>query len=195
MTLDAPALRADASRNRGAIICAAAAVFAAHGLNVTLERIAKAAGVGVGTIYRRFPTIEELVRVVIDEKMTRWADRAEQAAEEAAARPWEAFRDYVLFLLAQQADDIAFSDIIASTSRCAELFPGQTDRVRRATQTLVARATAARVLRPDFEYGDVEVLVDANAGVIRGARDSAVRASERFGELMLEAVRASPANE
>ena len=56
-------LRSDAVRNRGAIIGAAATLFASDGMNVTLERVAHAAHVGVGTVYRRFPTIDSLLEL------------------------------------------------------------------------------------------------------------------------------------
>lgn len=88
---------------------AASRVFAEEGTEVTLEHIAHVAGVGIGTIYRRFPTIDALVQVVFDEKMIRYADRSELAAEQALTQPWAAFRDYVLYILEQQVTDLAFS--------------------------------------------------------------------------------------
>ena len=92
-------IQTDAERNRQAIICAAGSVFAEHGTAVTLEHIADVAGVGVGTIYRRFPTIDDLVAVVLEEKMRRYADRTEEAAMASVDAPWEAFRDWELFIM------------------------------------------------------------------------------------------------
>jgi AcrR family transcriptional regulator len=182
-------LRADAERNRQAIICAAAEVFAAEGSEVTLERIAGAAGVGVGTIYRRFATIEELVGVVFEEKMTRYADRTEQAAELALTQPWEAFRDYMLFILEQQASDIAFSDVILSPRRGTERFRQQTRRALRASIQLVDRARGAGAIRPDFDHSDLYLLMQANAGLVRGTQRSAPDAWKRFGDYLLQAFR------
>jgi AcrR family transcriptional regulator len=182
-------LRADAERNRQAIICAAAEVFAAEGSEVTLERIAGAAGVGVGTIYRRFATIEELVGVVFEEKMTRYADRTEQAAELALTQPWEAFRDYMLFILEQQASDIAFSDVILSPRRGTERFRQQTKRALRASIQLVDRARGAGAIRPDFDHSDLYLLMQANAGLVRGTQRSAPDAWKRFGDYLLQAFR------
>src|ERR1700712_1935413 len=101
-----PALRADAERNRRSILCAATTVFASEGTDVTLERIAGIAGVGVGTIYRRFPTIDDLIATVFEEKMSAYADRSERAAEQAIVEPWAAFRDYILYILEEQAGDL-----------------------------------------------------------------------------------------
>lgn len=182
-------LRADAERNRQAIICAAAAVFAAEGTDVSLEHIAGEAGVGIGTIYRRFPTIEELVGVVFEEKMTVYADRSEQAAELALTEPWEAFREYVHFILEQQAMDIAFSDVILSPRRGTELFRKQMDRALRASVLLVDRARAAGAIRPDFDHSDLYLLTQANAGLVKGTRRSAPDAWRRFGDYMLQAFR------
>jgi AcrR family transcriptional regulator len=182
-------LRADAERNRQAIICAAAEVFAAEGSEVTLERIAGEAGVGVGTIYRRFATIEELVEVVFEEKMIRYADRTEQAAELALTQPWEAFRDYVLFILEQQASDIAFSDVILSPRRGTELFRQQTKRALRASIQLVDRARGAGAVRPDFDHSDLYLLMHANAGLVKGTQRSAPDAWKRFGDFVLQAFR------
>ncbi|MCU1480680.1 MAG: DNA-binding transcriptional repressor AcrR [Subtercola sp.] len=195
MATDSRTLRADAERNRQSILCAAAAVFAAHGTDVTLEAIAREAGVGVGTIYRRFASVEELIGVVFEEKMGLYADRSEAAAEQALTEPWAAFRDYVLYILEQQALDLAFSDVIASPNRGTEHFRVQMNRALAASITLVDRAVAAGALRSDFDHSDLYLLTTANAGLIRGTRRSAPDAWRRFGEYMLRAFRYRPDDE
>jgi AcrR family transcriptional regulator len=187
-------LRADAERNRRAIIDAATSVFAAEGTAVTLEHIAEAAGVGVGTIYRRFSSIEELVAEVLLDKMARYADRTEQAAEHALTEPWEAFRDYVMFLLEAQADDLAFSDVILNTRGGSDLFRAEKARAFRASVRLVNRARDAGAIRSDFNHSDLYMLQNANAGLLRGTQRSAPLAWKRFGEYMLQAFRAPDAN-
>ena len=181
-------LRADAERNRQAIICAAGSVFAAEGTAVTLERIAAQAGVGVGTIYRRFASVDELVGVVLEEKMRRYADRTEQAAEDARERPWEAFRDWVLFILEQQATDLSFSDVTLSDTG-SDLFRAEVRRALRASLTLVTRARSAGAIRPDFDHSDLLVLQHANAGIVRGTHRFAPEAWRRFGDYMLQSFR------
>jgi len=189
MATETRPLRADAERNRQAIICTAGRLFAAEGSDVTLERIAMEAGVGVGTIYRRFRTIEELIAVVFEAKMTRYADRTEEAAERALTDAWPAFRDYVLFILEQQADDLAFSDVILSPRRGTELFRQQTRRALRASIHLVDRAKAAGAIRADFDHSDLYLLMNANAGLVRATRRSAPDAWMRLGQYLLQAFR------
>jgi AcrR family transcriptional regulator len=182
-------LRADAERNRRAIVDAAASVFAAEGTAVTLERIAGVAGVGVGTIYRRFASVAELVAVVLEEKMRAYADRTEQAAADASERPREAFRDYVMFLLEQQATDLAFSDVVLAPRGASDAFQAEKVRAFRASVQLVERARAAGAIRADFDHSDLLLLQHANAGLLRGAQRESPLAWRRFGEYMLESFR------
>ena len=72
-------LRADAARNRAAIVAVARDVFAEQGLEAPLEAIAARAGVGIATLYRRFPTREKLVAAALTEKVAEYAEAAERA--------------------------------------------------------------------------------------------------------------------
>jgi AcrR family transcriptional regulator len=182
-------LRADAERNRQSILCAAATLFADEGTDVTLERIASIAGVGVGTIYRRFSSVEEVVAVVLEGKMASYADRTEEAAERATTEPWEAFSEYVLAILELQADDLAFSDVILSPGLGSERFRQQTRRALAASHRLVERVRDAGAVRPDFDHSDLYLLLNANAGLVRQTRRSSPEAWKRFGQYMLQAFR------
>jgi AcrR family transcriptional regulator len=182
-------LRADAERNRQAIVWAAGSVFASEGTDVTLEHIADVAGVGVGTIYRRFRTVQDLVAVVFEEKMSRYADEAERAAGRAETEPWEAFRDFVMFMLEQQAGDLAFSDVILSPGLGTELFRAQSRRALLASRLLVRRARDAGAIRVDFDESDLYLLLQANAGLVKGTQRSAPNAWKRFGQYMLQSFR------
>lgn len=188
MTAAPKPLRADAERNRQAIVCAAGRVFANEGTAVTLEHIAEVAGVGVGTIYRRFPSVDDLVSVVLEEKMRHYADRTEQAASEAAHHPAEAFDSWVLFILEQQATDLAFSEVALSANG-SELFDTERRRAFRASISLVARARAAGAVRADFHHSDLLMLQHANAGLIRATHRSAPDAWRRFAGYMLDTFR------
>lgn len=182
-------LRADAERNRQAIICAAGSVLAQEGRDTTLEHIADVAGVGVGTIYRRFSSVDELMGVVLEEKMRRYAERTEQAAEQALTEPWEAFRDYVMFTLEQQATDAAFSDVLLSPRSGSDLFRDELARAFRASVRLVSRAQATGAVRADFDHSDLYLLQHAARGILRGTQRTAPLAWKRFGEYMLQAFR------
>src|SRR3954465_11493357 len=94
MTPEATTLRADAERNRRRILEAAAAAFAESGLDVGVAEIARRAGVGAGTIFRRFPTKEDLVVAIVEERIAQMVTLAEEALEEDDAG--EAFRRFVL---------------------------------------------------------------------------------------------------
>jgi AcrR family transcriptional regulator len=182
-------LRADAERNRQAIICAAGSVLAQEGSEVTLEHIAEVAGVGVGTIYRRFSSVEDLMGVVLEEKMRHYAERTEQAAELARTQPARAFGDYVMFTLEQQATDAAFSDVLLSSDSASELFHAEKARAFRASLQLVARAKDAGAVRADFDHSDLYMLQHAARGLLRSTQRTAPLAWKRFGEYMLQAFR------
>ncbi len=180
-------LRADAERNRQAIIGAAARVFAEQGTAVTLEHIAEVAGVGVGTIYRRFPSVESLVTVVMEEKIRAYADRSEQAVAQAQDDARAAFSEFVFFMLEQQATDLAFSELVLSPRGASDLFRSETARALDASIRLVERAKAAGVVRDDFDHSDLYLMLNANAGLVRGMGRTAPDSWRRFGQYMLQA--------
>ncbi|MFV0430336.1 MAG: TetR/AcrR family transcriptional regulator [Arachnia sp.] len=182
-------LRADAERNRQSIICAGARVLAEEGTAVTLEHIAEVAGVGTGTIYRRFACLDELVAVVMEDKITRYADRSEQAAARAATDPWGAFEDHVFFMLEQQATDVAFSELILSPRAGTAHFHDEIRRSFDASLVLIDRVKAAGMIRDDFHHSDLYLLLNANAGIVHGLGHRAPDSWRRFGHLMLQAFR------
>src|SRR3982750_238761 len=93
--MDAPArpLRADAARNRTRVLGVARPAFAGAGLDVGVEEIARRAGVGKGTLYRRFPTKEALVRAIFDEILADFTRVAEEAG--GLPDPWDAFARFL----------------------------------------------------------------------------------------------------
>jgi AcrR family transcriptional regulator len=183
------ALRVDAERNRRALVCAASAVFQRSGTGAPLDEVAREAGVGIATLYRRFPDREALIEAVFEEKMHDWADRAAAAANRALREPWEALEEYVTHIMRAQAEDAAFADVIIAPLTGSALFAGYHGRALASTITLVKRAKAARVVRADFEHADLYLLTLANAGLIHTAGDSATEASRRLCAYMLESFR------
>jgi len=91
-------LRADARRNRGRILDAARDAFGERGLDVPLEDIADRAGVGIATLYRRFPTREALVAASFEAKLAAFAEAAEQALDSPDA--WAGFAGFVVWACA-----------------------------------------------------------------------------------------------
>jgi AcrR family transcriptional regulator len=178
-------LRVDAERNRVALLDAAREVFAEQGLEAPLEEIAVRAGVGIATLYRRFPTRGQLVAAALVDKIAQYAEAAEQAL--AIVDPWAGFASFVERICELQADDRGLSDLLSMTlptdDRIEQLRKVANKRVAR----LVARAKAAGQLRQDFVGEDLLVLLIANASVVHVTREDAPDAWRRFVALMLDA--------
>ncbi len=134
-------LRADAERNRAALLDAAREVFAEQGLEAPLEEIALRAGVGIGTLYRRFPTRTQLVAAALVDKVAQYAEAAEQAL--SIPDPWAAFVTYVERICDLQADDRGLSDLLSMALPADE----DIERLRRLANDrmaeLIGRAKAA----------------------------------------------------
>jgi len=182
------ALRCDAARNRDRIVAAARDVFSEAGLGAPLERIAEVAGVGIGTLYRRFPTRDDLVAAAFETKLCAYADAVEAAL--ATDDPWQGFADYVATACELQAADAGMADVLSLTGATHPALRRQLDRGYRGFVKLVDRAQAAGVLRADFVPEDLILVLMGNAGVILGTRDAAPEAWRRFAAYMIEAFRA-----
>ena len=180
-------LRADAARNRASIVAVAREVFAEQGLEAPLEAIAARAGVGIATLYRRFPTREKLVAAALVGKVTEYAEAAEQAL--AAADPWAGFAGLVQRICELQAGDRGLSDLLSMTLSADE----QVEQLRRTANqqvaTLIGRAKAAGRLREDFAGEDLMLLLIATAAVMHVTRADAPDAWRRFVALALDGFR------
>jgi AcrR family transcriptional regulator len=150
-------LRADARRNREKVLEAARSVFSQQGREAQMDDVARAAGVGVGTVYRHFPTKEALIEALMLAAFESIAEAAEEALE--VEDPWEAFTS-VLWQGAQtMAGDRALSEVFAS-------IPGATESVMPAvaglTETMtkiIERAQAAGALRDDLIVDDIPMVM------------------------------------
>ncbi len=187
-TAHRPALRADAERNRQRLITAAREVFAERGLDVPIEDIARHAGVGVATLYRRFPTRADLLAGAFEAKMAAYADAVTQAL--ADPDPWAGFCGYLERVCAMQAEDRGFGHVLTMTFPAARQFEAERDRAYRGFLDLVSRAQAAGRLRPDFVAEDLPMLLMANAGVLAGTAGAAPGTWRRFAAYMIQAVSA-----
>jgi AcrR family transcriptional regulator len=156
-TRDPPApkpLRADAQRNRDRLVEVAAQVFASDGVDASLEEIAKRAGVGIGTLYRHFPTREHLVEVVYRREVEGLCHAADELAREHPA-------DVALELWMQRfVDYIATKRGLATSLRLllttnSTLFSDTSGRVSGAMRGLIEAAAAAGKIRPDVDASDV----------------------------------------
>lgn len=152
-------MRADARRNRDRILAAAREAFAEYGSETQMDDIARRAGVGVGTLYRHFPTKDALTSELVKIKLAAFAERA-RAKFEDDERPWESFAD----LLREQtelmeADASQQRMIFAMTKEAMQQVGPTADELREATQKLIDRAQAAGELRSDVVVDDVRTLM------------------------------------
>lgn len=182
-------LRADAERNRQAILRAAATVFQRNGTGAPLEEVAREAGVGIATLYRRFPDRESLIEAVFEARMSDYADMCEASARRARTEPWSALSDHVHAVVDAQIADRGFSDALLKPSGASPGFADEHRRAFTATAELVATVVEAGVVRPDFDHFDLYLLTLANSGLQRMARTSRAPAAHRLAALLLEGVR------
>ena len=147
--------RADALRNRERVLEAAKSVFSAGGPDASLEAVARHAGVGIGTLYRHFPTREALYEAVYRREVEQLGELAEQLKSEAA--PVEALRRWlranVEFVATKKGMAAALA--LAAGPPPSELTAFSYERLTMAIGTLLARAVEAGEIRDDIGPGDL----------------------------------------
>jgi AcrR family transcriptional regulator len=187
----APSLRpqrADARRNREAVLESARRAFAANGLDAQIDEIARGAGVGVGTVYRHFPTKEDLLEALAQARFEGLAERARQALE--LEDGWEGFVDFMTYSARVMAEDRLLSEAMDQRAEvCGDAAErvGLPDLVGR----LLERAKATGKLRPDTERWEVPGLICGIGRAVRGARGAPVMSWERHLEIILAGLRVS----
>jgi AcrR family transcriptional regulator len=170
-----PDLRADAQRNRSELMDVARQVIAEDGVEASLRDIARRAGVGIGTLYRHFPTREALLAAVIGDGVRRMSARA--ADMSAAMPPGEALAAWLADIVARIGPyrglpgtllGAAVDEDSAVRAACEGMFGAGRD--------LLARAQAAGEVRADVSWDDVFTAVAAISGItVQSGRDAATR--------------------
>jgi AcrR family transcriptional regulator len=150
-------LRADARRNRERIVAAAREVFTRQGADAQIDDIARAAGVGVGTVYRHFPHKDALLGELLVERFRLMADTAERALE--VEDPWEAFAGMLRTNAKFCAGEIGVQQALARGPAAWEYAAPQIDRLRETATKLIVRAQRAGVMRQDFVVDDISMLM------------------------------------
>ncbi len=185
-------LRADAQRNRDRILATARDTFRARGPDASLEEIARGAGVGIGTLYRHFPTRHALLDAMFRESVDALCVETTELSE--SAEPYEAF---VGWLHAQLQHAMTYRALAASlmitelgADAPTELCSGESacSALRSTAETQVARAQKAGVIRKDVDADDVLRLVNAIALTTEDVSDSCA-AAERLFTLMVDGLR------
>ena len=159
-------LRADARRNRERVLKAARAVFAARGRDAHLEDVARRAKVGVGTVYRHFPTKEALLEALARDQfevITQWAREAQDAPD-----AWEALQALLWRGAELQASDRALMEAVAEYKPSVAK---QAEELQACTNALIARAIGQGAVRPDATGDDIRLLMCGLGSVMQMAGD------------------------
>jgi AcrR family transcriptional regulator len=180
-------LRRDAARNRERILAAAGEVFATRGLEVTLDDIAHHAGVGVGTVYRRFHDKEQLIDALFDDRIGAVVNAAEEAL--AAADPWLGLEQFFVDILELQAADRGLRELAFAGQHGRERVTRARIRLEPIVQELVSRAQASGDLRADISADDVPVIQKMIAQVIDVAGDVKPDLWRRYLAIVLDGLR------
>jgi AcrR family transcriptional regulator len=184
--------RRDAQERRDKLLAAAQREFAAHGVDASLEKIARDAGVAIGTLYRHFPTRLDLLMAAFKPRLQEFLDGAAKALE--MDDPWEGFVCYLENLFGVQAGDRGFNDFLSRR------FPGNADTERihdqmcRQIEDVLTRAQEAGEARPDITQADIVNLIWSNGRIIDATSAAAPNAWRRYLYLMLDAYRAERAH-
>jgi AcrR family transcriptional regulator len=181
------ALRADARRNRQAVIAAAKKLFADQGLDAQMPDVAKAAKVGVGTVYRHFPTKDDLIAALVAERFQRLAEKARECLEMRDA--WEGLADLIRFSAQIQADDRGLCEVMGSR-------PEVMDAAARAAglpelcERLVKRAQRSGGLRRDLVWEDIPMIACGLGRIAQATAGPATGRWPRLVEIILDGLRA-----
>jgi AcrR family transcriptional regulator len=181
-----PTLRADARRNRDAVLAAARERFGECGLECQMEDIARTAGVGVGTVYRHFPTKDVLVGELVRAKLSGHAVRAREWHGKADG--WAAFEGFVRESVAEMAADATQQRMMWVADEAAfEYAADARAELATAVGAIVERAQAAGELRPDFDVDDMPTVMCAIGSVMSAPT---VKRTDRLVDYLLDALRA-----
>jgi AcrR family transcriptional regulator len=183
-------LRRDAARNRERIVAAARVVFAARGVEVALEEVAKQAGVGLATLHRQF-TRAELTEAVFTGRATEYLQIAERALN--APDGWTGFVGYLEQLCEIQQHDRSASDVLTLRMPAWPAVTEMRDRIYYAQLKLIRRAQQEGTLRSDLVPEDVILLLLATGGIINATAGTAPATWRRTFALITDSMRAGHA--
>lgn len=182
-------MRADAARNQRRILGAARRLLADRGLDITLDDVAAAAGVGVGTVYRRFANKQELIETVFEEYLREIAERAEAAA--AAADPWQGLVQFMHHVGRRAAESRAFGQMTVEIHDGTTLLDYFWQNVEPPLARLLDRGRQAGELRSDVTVTDLFAVITMLDPVASFARPVDPDIWERYLTFVLDGMRAA----
>ncbi|MDX6741561.1 helix-turn-helix domain-containing protein [Actinocorallia sp. A-T 12471] len=180
--------RKDAARNLRRVMDAAAELFAERGLDATLEGVARRAGVGVATVYRKFPDKEALVEALFVERLSRLTEIAEECL--AVPDSWEALARYMELICAEQAGDRGFGDVLISGAFGIERIVRARDSLLPLAIEVLGRAQRDGHARADLAATDLPLLIQAVGSIAAFTRDAATPVWRRHLAVVLDGMRA-----
>jgi AcrR family transcriptional regulator len=188
---DSKALRSDARRNRERILGSARMLLARDGVDASVEEITRDAGVGMGTLYRHFPTKADLIDAVLADTFDEIVRLAEEAAAEEDA--WAGFTAFLEHALELHAENRGLKDALAATEQGRARGEAMRARMRPLLAQMVERAQEQGALRPDFDPKDVPLIFWTGSRVIEVTEDVAPGFWRRHLALLLDGLRAGAA--
>ncbi|MFE0027790.1 TetR/AcrR family transcriptional regulator [Amycolatopsis sp. NPDC059021] len=183
-------LRRDAELNRRRILESAREVFSQRGLEATLDDIAHHAGVGVGTVYRRFPNKEHLVEAMFVDRLEEVGTMAEAAL--AFEDPWEGFLDFAWKTVELHSSDRGLREVMLSKAFGRERVAEVKNRLVPLVTRLIERAQESGQLRADFSPTDMPMLHQMIGEVIEYTHTVKPDVWRRYFALLLDGLRAEP---
>jgi AcrR family transcriptional regulator len=183
-------MRADAQRNYTRLLEAASSAFVEHGADdVSLEEIARRAGVGIGTLYRHFPTRQALLEAVYTGQVESLSARAEELLH--AESPGDALAEWLRAMVKFSSTKKSMTSALLTTlGTDSELLSSCAKQIKGAAESLLARAQQAGVVRQDVQAGDVMRLVHAVNIATEKAPDPGQ--ADRMLALVLDGLRPQP---
>ena len=178
-----PRLRSDAAANRRRILAAVKELFSERGLDVPMNAIARRAGVGAATLFRRFPDRESLVAEVF----ARQIDHCESVLAQAVADPdpWRGFCRFIAEIARMQIADRGFTEAFLSTQRTDAAVGDRRRGAEAGFADLVDRAKQTGMLRDDFVVGDLAMVLLANSGLGAAVKEHRMGLSQRLVAYLL----------
>lgn len=179
-------LRQDALRNRARILEAASRLFADAGFEATMDHIAQAAGVGIGTVYRRFPTKQDLIDALLQDRLDRVLELGQRAGR--CEDPWEGLVLFIEGLSQLQIIDRSLAELLHTASGMSQRLVEVRKQLTPLVEGLVHRAIEAGQLRADVEGSDIALLQMMVCAVADYTRQVTPDAWHRFLNLLLDAL-------
>lgn len=186
-------LRSDAQDNRDRILEAARELFAEHGLDITMRQVARHAGVGPATLYRRFPARQALLEAVFADELRACQGIVREGC--ADPDPWRGLTTVIERISVLNVGNQGFVDAFMGEYPHADAFTEHRAEMLRMLSGLARRAQATGQLRGDFVLDDLVLVLLAGRGLAATPSARTVVAARRFAALAVEAFRASGANE